>query len=69
MQSPMHALRKHTAAAGLGADMTSKTDLQELIPLAISRSISPEVHSSLTGMALAGHKHNGGLVCGMVGEG
>ena len=47
----------------------SRTDLQELVTLAISRGVSPQVHSRLAGMALAGHKHNGGLVCSVVGEG
>ena len=49
--------------------MTPRTDLQELVALAISRSIRPQVHSRLAGMALAGHKHDGGLVCSVVGEG
>ena len=43
--------------------------LQELVPFAFSRCVGPQVDSSLAGMALAGHKHNRGLVTCVVGEG
>lgn len=45
------------------------SDLQELVSLAVSRRVCPQVNSSLAGVALAGDKNNSRLVSSVVSEG